>query len=220
MWDWGHRLVTHAGNTSFQISKGRQGGGHHDGPTTEFDTQAICPSVPRDPESLPSLAAVLIIPAQVQSRQLNHSNPHPLGCHKHGTPNDRRVQLGPQATENSNSPPCLQVGDTGRAFTFMLQKAQEPALSSQNMCTPPTGSVTCWLAFCLQRRHSHGPQTGARKDQPAFPHRPGPTAARKSFIPKQSCSFCNVWTMYRKSRRQTMRTTDMASASGSLRKSL
>lgn len=123
MWDWGHRLVTHTGNTSFQISKGRRGGGHHAGPTKESDTQATCPAVPRDPGSPRGLLAVLIVPAQVQSRQLNHSTPTHKAAPSPVPSVHRRVQLGLQATENSNSPPCLRVGDTGACRRFRVAKS-------------------------------------------------------------------------------------------------
>lgn len=202
MWDWGHRLVTHTGNTSFQISKGRRGGGHHAGPTKESDTQAICPAVPRDPGSPLGLLAVLIIPAQVQSRQLNHSTPthkaatNTLSAQEStaGSPSNREFKLPTlPAGRGHGGLPSLSCGGKLRNTLYYL-RTHTP---------PPTGSVTCQLAFvCREGTAIPTRQTVGRPD-PAIPNRPGPTAARNSFIPKESGGFCNVRTMYRKSRRQS-----------------
>lgn len=61
--------------------------------------------------------------AQVQSRQLNHSTPTHKAAPSLVPSVHRRVQLGLQATENSNFPPCLQVGDTGACLCFRVAES-------------------------------------------------------------------------------------------------
>ena len=81
----------------------------------EFDTQAICPLVSRDlgPRGSGSplgLLAVLVVPAQMWSWDLDLQGP---------SPTKRR-----QATLNSNSPPYLQGGEARHFFAFPPPRAQ------------------------------------------------------------------------------------------------
>lgn len=132
-------------------------GGRHAGSTKEFDTQAICPLGPRDLEpgdsgSRLDLLAVLVIPAQTWSRQLNPKPPCRRGHREHGTPEDNSVQQDLEPRRIPTPCPTCTQGRWGRACAFLPQKAQEQGfiISGTHRPTPQTGSVSCWLAFCLQ----------------------------------------------------------------------
>lgn len=132
---------------------------------------------------------VLVISAQMPSRQLNHNSPRPRSCHKHSVPMTGEYSWVPKSQRiQMPTPPCEQ----GRKrMLFYLRKLRTTDVSFQGTYTCSKQVVYRAGSPSVRGKHSRltqnplflpsrcwaGPSTS-----PGTPYLPGASTAWDSFI--------------------------------------